>query len=592
MLHRSPPLLLALALSCVASSAVAQEARTVPTKITAVTVYADRAQVTRTGGLDLSGTVSRVAVTKLPGWIDAESVRATLDPPTAGQILDVTVETAFLAEASEDAVKKAQAAVREIADEIGAIADEEKILNDEIARLESMRTFNIDKFPRELATRDVKVKTLGETLAFVSETLRNDRKALRALAKKRRELEPTLAARNRELADLQSRAQLQQSSVVIEAKGSGHATLLLTYLTPGAAWEPTGELRVSKGGEQVTFLQYASVIQTTGEDWTGAMLSFSTQRPGEILDVPRARGLLLDRAGPGVGDVLNKMGESFSNAQKNYFAQNEIVAKGKNHKWRDNLAQQHDIQTRAVQSFARIAQRGTTAHFAALSQRPVRADGKPVRLPIATSDFTAKLKLVSVPEVSLNAVRVADLQNAGTQAILPGKIAIFDNGAFVGNSEVGFVAPGEGFQTFLGVNDRVKLERIIDKKTSALKRRGQRTELEVAFMVTVENLGFEPVTIEIGDRIPVARDEDIEVSDVEVPKGVKPDQNGVIRWTETIPPRSKRSWRIAYTLEYSTATVTRVREEKKKMQMRMAPSSPAPAPKSLMDEIENLENNL
>ncbi|MBT9557470.1 MAG: DUF4140 domain-containing protein, partial [Myxococcales bacterium] len=155
---------LGVTLFVLSGAALAADAEPVTTTISAVTVYADRAQVTRTGTVELNGT-RRYAVEKLPGWIDPESVRATLKP-SSGRILDVTVETSFLAEAAGDAVKAADAAVREIADQLGEIEDEEKVLKDEIARLESLRAFTIDKLPKELATRDISVKTMGDTLGF------------------------------------------------------------------------------------------------------------------------------------------------------------------------------------------------------------------------------------------------------------------------------------------------------------------------------------------------------------------------------------------------------------------------------------------
>jgi len=587
----------ALAAALYAVPALAAEPTPLSTKITAVTVYADRAQVARSARVELPSSPGRFVIARLPGWIDAESVRVALDPPRAGEVLDVTVETAYLAESAEEAVRKAQAALRDVQDELQVIADEERVLHDEIARLESIRAFSIGKVPKDLATGDLKVKTLGETMTFVSEALRADRKQLRALAKKRREIEPILAARSRELGEVQTRAQLQQSTVTIEARGSGSATMRVSYLTPGAAWEPTGELRVSKGGTAVTILQYASVVQTTGEDWNGATLAFSTQRPGEMLDVPRAHGLMLDKGGAGLGDVLGRMGESFSRAQTVYAEQNAYVARNKD-KWRSSLARQAEVQSRAVAHFARLTKRGTTAHFAALSDRNVRADGKTVRVPIASGEYAATAKLVAVPEVSLNAVRTAELVNGGTRAILPGRVALYEDGAFVGTSELGFVAPGERFSVFLGVNDRVKLERVLDKKTSALYRRGKRTEMAISFVVTVENLGGEPVSIDIADRVPITQHDDIEVSDLVLPTKVKPDAQGVVRWSESIPARTKRSWRIGYTLEYPTDFVARAQESEKEGMddARRHPSSPSAAPypkaRKMYKDIDALEKAL
>jgi len=587
---------IATAVVLAAAPSLAVEPAPLSSRITAVTVYADRAQVTRAAPVDLSTATAtaapaRFAITRLPGWIDAESVRVALDPPGAGQVLDVSVETAFLAEASEEAVRAAQNAARDAADEVTAVADEEKTLNEEIVRLEALRAMSLDKVPRELAVGDVKVKVLGETMAMVTETVRNDRKQLRALARKRRDLEPIVAQKQRELAEVQARAQLQQSTVVVEVKGKGNAELRVTYLTPGATWEPVGELRVTRGGAAVSVLQYASVVQTTGEDWTAARLSFSTQNPSDILDVPRARGLLLDRSGAGLGDVVGRA-DSFSRAQAIYAEDNENFARNKN-QWRESLNMQNAVQIRAVERFAKIARRGTTAHFAALSGRVVRADGKPVRVPIAAGDFTAATKIVAVPEVSLNAVRVADLVNGGSYPILPGRAMLFEDGAFVGRSELDFVAPGETFSLFLGVYDRVKLERTLDKKSSALRRRGKRTDMALSFVVTAENLTSTPLAIELSERIPVAQAEEIEVDDVELPHKMKPDAQGVVRWTETIPARTKVAFRLGYKLEYPTDFVVRSRALDANP-AAATPDSPAPAarPQKMYEKIDMMEKSL
>jgi uncharacterized protein (TIGR02231 family) len=583
-----------------ARSAGAGEPQPLATRITAVTVYADRAQVTREASIELGAQPGRFAMTKLPGWIDPESVRVALDPPGAGQLLDVSVETTHLAQASEDAVRNAQDAARAVADELAEVSDEERTLGDEIARLEALRGLAIDKVPRELAVGDIKVKALAETMTFVTQTIRADRRQLRALSKKRRDLEPVVAQRQRELTDVQARAQLQQSTVFVELKGTGRAALRMTYLTPGAAWEPLGEVRVSRGGAAVTVLQYASVTQTTGEDWSGARLSFSTQDPNGILDVPRAHGLVIDQNGAGLVAALGHPSESFSRAQALYAENNEQVARMKSD-WRESVMRQTEVQNRAVEGFARIAQRGTTAHFAALSERTVRADGKPVRVPITSGDFRATTRIVAVPEVSLNAVRVADLANGGSYPILPGRAMLFEDGAFVGRSELGFVAPGETFSVFLGVHDGVKIERTLDRKSSALRRRGKRTEMALSFLVTAQNLGSTPLTIDLSERIPVAQTEEIEVSDVELPRKIKPDAQGVVHWTETIAPHSRLDSRVGYKLQYPTDFVVRSRaaEEHESPPAPSTPAAaaaPAPAPMRaaprMYEQIDALEKSL
>ncbi len=553
----------------------AQEPKALETKITAVTVYADRAQVTRTAQVTLP---ARIAIAKLPGWIDEESVRVTLTPPDAGRIVDVTVEKRFLAEASEESVRKAEAALRETTDDMAAIDDEQRVLAAEIAQLEAIRAFSLDKLPKDMATREVKVGTFGETVDFVTTRLRKARAAIRDNDKKKRELQPQLVVRSKALDEVRTKAQLEQRDVVVELTGEGRATLSLTYLTPGATWEPVAELRAG-GKAKVGLAQYAAVVQTSGEDWDGATLAFSTQRPADLLKVPEAEGLLLGAGGAGLAEVLTRAGESFQRAQSAYSSQNMLLNKGKAN-FEANIANQMAMQARVVQSFEQLQERGTTAHFAALSGRTIRADGKTVRVPIGSVELEAASRVVAVPEVSLNAVRTADLVNAGAQPLLPGKVALFVDGAFVGNSELGFVAPGESFSTFLGVNDRVKLSRTIDKKRSSIERRGKKTKLAVSFLVTAENLSDEAVTLEMGDRVPVAQTNEIEVVDPRLPAEAKRDSSGVLRWNAQLPPHKKQSWRVEYTLEYPTDLLAR------------APAPHPAAKRTVYDDIRSLEQSL
>jgi len=579
----SGPLVVLLAcLTVRAEAAEAPPPPTIATKITAVTVYADRAQVTRSGSVDLQSDGGRVMITKLPGWVDEESVRVTITPSSAGKIRDVSVERTFLAQASSDEVRAADLAVRDIQDQLGALADEQSVLSAEITQLEALRAFSSDKLPQDMATRDVKVKSFEETVDFVSARLRKARAALRDIAKKRRDLEPQLAARGKEQQELNTRSQLEHRTVVVELEGNGRATLQLTYLTPGATWEPVGELR-AEGEKTLALAQYASVVQTTGEDWEGATLSFSTQRPTDTLAVPEAQALLLGVDGTEMQQVIQRAGSSFQRAQSSYSSQNELFANA-DESWRDNMNRQRMIENRVIQSFAELQQRGTTAHFTALSSRSIRADGKSVRVPIGTSTFAITLKQVAVPEVSLNVVRTAELVNDTEQPILPGKVSLFADGAFVGSSELAFVAPGETFSTFLGVNDRVKLSRMIDRKKSSLEKRGKKSILKVSFILKAENLSDLPATIELADRVPVSQDESIEVSDVKTPDGSKKDSDGVVRWKPVVPAKKSLQWRIEYTLEYPNDLLERRKNEG---------AAPAPAKaRMLMDDIQNLENAL
>src|SRR5207237_3751629 len=96
-----------------AQAAEPDEAATVTSKISDVTLYADRARVTRAAKISLPAATARFAFRKLPGWIDEGSVRVSLTPPTAGELVDVQIERTFLARPDHEEIRKAEGAVTE-----------------------------------------------------------------------------------------------------------------------------------------------------------------------------------------------------------------------------------------------------------------------------------------------------------------------------------------------------------------------------------------------------------------------------------------------------------------------------------------------
>ncbi len=174
------------------------------------------------------------------------------------------------------------------------------------------------------------------------------------------------------------------------------------------------------------------------------------------------------------------------------------------------------------------------------------------RLPIGNVRLQAGHRILAAPELSLNAVRILDLANRGEQPLLPGKVSLYVDGAFLGFTELDFIAPGEDFELFLGVVDHLKLARSLDRRGSELSRRGARTKLSVSFRLRVENLSGRGELVELRDRIPVSQTDQIRVSGVKVSPEGQPDAKGLLSWSVRLAPGEAREYRVAYTIEYPT----------------------------------------
>jgi uncharacterized protein (TIGR02231 family) len=614
-MSQSTKLLLGIVLSLIswpAIAAPADEATPAVSKITEVTVYADRSRVVRTTEADLPAGTSRLSFAKLPGWLDEGSVRVALTPASAGRITDVQVIRTFLAQPDDEEIRKLEADVLEIQDQIAELNDELQPLEAQQQQVANIRTFSAEKWTKETAVREVKIEEYTDMVNFVGSTLSEIAKSKRSIEKQKRELQPILTARTRKLVDLRQCMQLEQRTVIVTivADKPGRTALALTYMLPGTTWEPTHELRASQDGKMVEMTSFAVVSQTTGEDWDGVNLILSTQRPLAPVHIPELESLAVGTGRP-LAKLAGANDDSFQIAQKNWSLRNEemngIMLTGNNSyagkksfsagslqmsqgAYNDNVKRQNEVQKKIVTVFERVQQqRGTTMQFAAPGRQTVRTDGRPVRVPIGTLQLAAAPRIVAAPELSLNAVQTVDLANTGLQPVLPGKVALFLDGALVGSTEVEFVAPGEGFAMFLGVADRIKLSRGLDKKSSSMTWTGKRKKLQVAYLVTAENLSDRPVTLELADRIPVSDNDDIRVNGVKLQPDTKPDPKGLLKWDATLAAREKKEFRIEYTITYpqdlriNPAKDTNFREDMN------APAQPAA---ELHRQIQDLETNL
>lgn len=249
----------------------------IPSRITKVTVYSDRALVSREAQVTVKAEPTVVRFTKLPGWVDEGSVRAAT---SSGKIVDVTVERRFLARSTDEGFRKVELKHKQLLQRLQALDDELAILNSQKSHVESIRIFSTEKLSKDAVMHDIKVDTYGQVVDFVTDTLRKTATAKRNIEFEREQLAPDVEASAKNLEELARLTKLEETTVSVTVQGTaaGNANLTLTYATPGATWEPMHEVRaLSSDPENVELNSFAVVTQTTGEDWTHAELSFSTQ---------------------------------------------------------------------------------------------------------------------------------------------------------------------------------------------------------------------------------------------------------------------------------------------------------------------------
>lgn len=576
-------------------------------KVTKVTVYSDRARVTRQATVEVPAEATVFAFRSLPGWVDDGSVQVSA---SSGRIIDVRVDRRFLSKATDASWQRIEKEHNVLSNQLAALNDEIAVLDAQKAQVEAIKAFSIAKITQDTIIGDVSVKNYDDMLGFVGSSLRAIAKSRREVNMQLDELRPKQAASARTLEDAKGLMKLEETTVLVTLQGAGPATVELTYMLPGVTWEPMHELRASTvDTKNVEVVSYAEITQTSGEDWGGAAISFSTQSTTETVTIPELDALTLGDTQVATRTSTSQV-SSFTRAQSAFKGQNMLwnkVRQRAEERERENFEQVYQsnieflqvVQGRTVSIFESLAKRGTTAHFKAQPAQSVRGDGHPVRLLIGRSVLASSQKIVAVPEQSLSAARTLAMTNSTGQALLPGKVALYQDGTFLGMTDLDFVAKGEKFSVFLSVAEQLKIARQLDRKNSALIRK-TRSQMQVMFVVTVENLSAEATTFTLADRIPVSENKDIRIDKVTITPAVKPDTQGLLHWDLTLAPGEKRELRIGYQVEYPSELII---EANRRQQLEMkapapSPSAPmapsrsiAPSKAKIEDQIKMLEDS-
>jgi uncharacterized protein (TIGR02231 family) len=234
------------------------------------------------------------------------------------------------------------------------------------------------------------------------------------------------------------------------------------------------------------------------------------------------------------------------------------------------------MRERVLTVFQKLQKRGTTVHFEGQGRPVVRQDGRAVRIPLGALTLAAAEKIMCAPEKNPNAIHALTMTNTSKLPLLPGRVAIYQDEAFLGHTDVDFVADNETFALVLGVADGVKVRRVLDRRASTLAR-GERSKMEVAFDITVENLYKTAVDVDLMDRVPVSQSKEIRVYRIRVEPDGKPDDRGLLQWKLHLNPGEKKSYRLEYSLEYPGQILLRARQhmEANAESAGAAPAAPA-----------------
>lgn len=500
---------------------------TVEAPIVAVTVYPRHARVTRRGRARLdAGPQTALTFAGLPLTLDPASVRVTGTGPAL--IAGVDVRTERHAEPADAPLRALTEQRRADQATIDALSDDEAAEAMKVELLTSLAKRSGNSFAKALAAGTAEPDRVAEVTDALGSRLAEALKARRRLTDRLARLREDLAALDRRIAAHSGQSEQDSTSVVVQleiTEPEGEAGIELSYVVPGASWEPGYDVRVH--GTDVTVTSYGLVNQHTGEDWPECELALSTARPANTVVVPELRPWYLDRAQPIRPMVAAAPGSVPEGAGMKRFAAPAMAPKPAE------------------------AEQGTTA----VTYRPswpvaVPSGAQGHRTTLARLDLTAELGYVTAPVLAEEAYLRAKVVNTSEHALRPGRASVFHDAEFVGTTRLDAWAPGEDIELALGVDDRIRVERELVRRTASKATLSGQKRREAEYKITVANHGPREAVVTVLDQAPVSRDDTITVRDVRTsPEPAETSALGEFTWRLALPSGGTGEVTLSYRVD-------------------------------------------
>jgi uncharacterized protein (TIGR02231 family) len=553
------------------SSSLLLRASPVDSRISAATVYLDRAVITRTATLELAVGEHVIVFERLPAALLDQSLQASGRGTAASTILDVNAQTAYV-----DYTPNAR--VQELEDQIRGLQKQQRTLDDRGVILGEQRDF----VKRMIAASTGTISTgntihpLGDDAArgggaaarptldewqklygYSEETFGKIAAELQSLDNQREELKAKRTALEQQLNELRGAGGKSYKTVTVRVAVTepGRLDVTLKYAVPGASWAPSYDARLHAAERAVELAYFGLVRNGTGEDWNDIALTLSTARPSLGGGAPELRPWIVDVFRPERNEDVVKLSAFEVRTKQSLQAFNQAAVGGA--VMPASAPEEKDAGFLA----ATVETGATSATFKIPVAVTLPSNNTTQKVSIATTKLAANLQYQATPKMLEAAFLSAYAVNNTDYPFLAGAMNTFLDETFVAASRLKTVMPGEKFELQLGADEGVAIKRkLVNRFTENTGLTGKGRRITYEFLVTITNHKKTAERVVFKEPVPVSRHEKIEVTlltpaekDVgtkEEPKEVTREEDGKLVWRLDLKPGEKREVPLKFSVDY------------------------------------------
>jgi uncharacterized protein (TIGR02231 family) len=528
-------LMLALVILLSGTIALAQSEKKVDSKITNVTVFLNKAQVTREAKTRIEAGKTNVVLSGLTSLLDQQSIQVA--GKGAFVIMGIAHQQNYLDEFN---VPKSLAALRDSVDAL-------------------QRQITLDNTQKEILNKEEQLILSNQKLGGTTQNLTAAelkamadffRTRLNDIVMTRMKIDERIRKANEKMIKLQRQIAVESelysrntSEIVISlsADAATNVDLSVNYVVSNAGWYALYDLRGMNTKSPIQLSYKANVFQSTGEEWKNVKLKLST-------------------ANPSLGGLKPELVAWYLNfyQPERYYMRGKVAGVSKRSESSPAPAAVQDraevameeVNATSTADFVTTIQTSLNTEFDIALPYTVTSSNKPTLVDIRNHELKANYIYSSAPKLDGDAFLLARATGWEEFNLLPGEANIFFEGTFVGKSYLDPNSIKDTLAISLGRDKRIVVKREKLKDFTSRKLIGTNRRDSYAFEISVRNAKSEAIKIIVEDQVPVSQNGEIEVTVIDT-GGAKYNKNtGKLVWELDVKPNDSQKVVFKYEVKY------------------------------------------
>lgn len=511
-------------------------------QILSARVYSNAAELKHKASAQIASGTSEIVITNVSNYLNENTVQISV--PKYVTVMSVQFTNAYVEEYDNN---RDSPLVKPVKEEIEKKENELKTLQNQLtAERKSIEL--LDKNQSMSNAQNFSVAELTKLLDFYKAKRAELSNSVNKLEAREKELNEELATLKGKLSFNQTASEkTSQGKLIVNVMSSQAGTLPMevSYLSDGANWYPSYEMRIDKINEPIQMLYKAQVQQNTGIDWKNIRLSLTSGPANQNTFAPELQPWFLDYY---YNTVTTKRMKGRPNANVIQTLQGQVP--GINIETSQSEADKV-MEVSTMDDYTQINESQLNITFDIDIPYTVLSNGKQHSVALKDTQLPATYSYVTAPKLDNNAYLIAKVKNYGDYSILPGEANVIFEGLYVGKTYVSADAQEDDLKLSLGKDPNIAISRMLISDKSGTKTLSSRKIQDFVYEISVRNNKKEPVNITVEDQVPVSSNSDIEVSLTDKANATVDPEKGKLTWDVALKPNETKKIRFGYQVKSS-----------------------------------------